>query len=74
MSDKLMFIEVQGTHKKWCFHFYGDPKHIKVWSDDGLQVNIIENTIPAWVADLGLTRPWCILQDVFNLKNPWRSR
>jgi hypothetical protein len=74
MADKLMFIEVRGTAKRWCFNFYGDPRYLGDWRADGLEVNVIENTIPLWVAKLGLTRAWCFSQDLFNFKNPWSGK
>lgn len=72
MAEKLLFVNVKGNDKQWSFPFYGDPENIPVWRADGLEVFEIENTIPAWVAAHGLARPWCFVQDVFNLRNPWR--
>jgi hypothetical protein len=71
--NRLMGLSVRGKSKTWGFMFYGDPKHIKEWREDGLDVSEIENTVPEWVADLGLVRPWCFLQDVFNFRNPFRK-
>jgi hypothetical protein len=71
MADKLLSIKVRGVSKKWSFTFYGDPKHLKEWREDGLDVYQIENVIPAWVVGAGLARPWCFLQDALNLRNPW---
>ncbi len=70
--SKLMSVEVRGREKKWCFSFYGDPAYLEVWRSDGLEVHVIENTIPAWVASLGMARAWCFMQDLFNFKNPLR--
>ena len=72
MPKKLISITVKGRERTWSFNFYGDPKYIKEWRDDGLDIDEICNTIPEWVADLGLVRPWCFMQDLFNFKNPWR--
>jgi hypothetical protein len=33
---------------------------------DGIEVFEAVYTIPGWVADLGLTRPWCIMQDIWD--------
>ena len=74
MAKKLLSIEVRGNARSWGFLFYGDPAHIPAWRADGLNVVEVENLIPAWVADLGLTRAWCFAQDVFNLRNPWRKQ
>lgn len=71
MSKKLMFVEVQGRDHTWNFEFYGDPQYLKEWQADGLKVEIVDNTIPMWVVDYGLTKPWVFLQDIFNFKNPF---
>ena len=73
MGDKLMFIEVRGKRSTWSFNFYGNPAHLDDWRADGLIVNVIENTIPMWVANAGLTRAWVFLQDLLNFKNPFRN-
>ena len=73
MSEKLMFIEVRGKQKSWCFTFYGNPEYLADWKADGLFIEIVENTVPMWVAECGLTRPWCFLQDLLNFKNPFRK-
>lgn len=73
MASKLLGINVKGKNKKWGFHFYGDPKYIEEWRADGLDITEIENVIPAWIVDLGLLRPWCFVQDVWNFKNPFRK-
>lgn len=50
----------------------GDPQYIPEWTADGLLIDEVVNTVPVWIADLGLVRPWCCLQDLFHFKNPWR--
>ena len=68
MNKKLMSITVKGSQHKWSFNFYDDPKYLNDWQKDGLEVYIIENTIPMWVVDFGLIKPWVFLQDLFNFK------
>lgn len=72
MANKLLSVTVRGKRKTWGFHFYGDPKNIQAWHDDGLEVWEVRNVIPSWVASLGLTKPWRFAQDLFNLRNPFR--
>jgi hypothetical protein len=74
MDKKLMFITVRGNRSVWGFPFYGDPQYLSEWRADGLDVILIENTVPALIAELGLTRLWCFAQDLFGFRNPWRSR
>jgi hypothetical protein len=38
-----------------------------------LEVHDVINTIPVWVAGLGMTRVWCFAQDLFNFKNPFKG-
>jgi hypothetical protein len=71
MSQKQMMIEVRGKRKSWSFPFYGDPKYLAEWRADGLEVNEVYNTIPYWVVECGMARPWCFVQDVLNLRNPF---
>lgn len=68
MTKKLLSLEVRGNEKNWSFSFYGDPKHLDDWREDGLVVNEIVNTIPEWVVDAGLLKPWVFFQDLFNFK------
>jgi hypothetical protein len=73
MASKLMMVEVRGKEKRWLFKFYGDTAYLADWRGDGLDVEVIENSIPAWVAGLGMARAWCFVQDIFNFKNPFRN-
>lgn len=63
---KLLSVEVKGQEKSWSFEFYGDPKYLDEWRQDGLEINEIVNTIPLWAIDLGLTKIWIFFQDLFN--------
>lgn len=74
MAKKLLNIHVRGKDRSWSFEFYGDPKYLEEWRADGLQIDEVCNVIPEWIADLGLVRPWCFLQDIFNFKNPWGGK
>ena len=72
MARKLMFITARGKRSQWCFDVNADPKYLTEWQADGLEIYVVENSIPMWVAEAGMTRAWCFLQDVFNFRNPWR--
>ena len=71
MSKKILTVLVKGTNKEWSFEFKGNPKHLPTWRDDGLEVYELVNSIPEWVANLGLTKPWCFFQDIINFKWPF---
>ncbi|WYW02613.1 hypothetical protein Peetri_00025 [Pseudomonas phage vB_PpuM-Peetri] len=46
----------------------------KVLQDDGIELGILLNTVPEWVVDMGLLKPWCFLQDLFAFRNPFPQR
>ncbi len=67
VSNKLMSIAVRGKSKEWTFSFYADPRYVEEWRSDGLEIYVIENTVPMWVPS-PLIRAWCFLQDTVNFK------
>lgn len=72
MGKKLMHLEVAGRTGAYGFTVEADPRYLEEWQADGVEIYLIENTIPMWVVNAGLVRPWCFLQDVFNLRNPFK--
>lgn len=72
MRKEMMIVTIRGKAHSWSFPTYGDPRHIPEWREDGLEVFVVENTVPSWVAVLGMARPWCFVQDIFNFRNPFR--
>lgn len=74
MAKKLYGLRIQGDRHFWSFDVMVDPQYVQEWRDDGIEIDEIVNTIPAWITDLGLVRAWCFLQDLFHFKNPWRDR
>lgn len=68
---RLMSIEVRGRDHSWGFLFEGDPAHLEDWRADGLEVYEVCNVIPEWVVSLGLTRPWCWAQNVWQWMRLW---
>ena len=38
---------------------------------DGIEVVEIVNTVPEWVARIGMARVWCAAQDIWNLPSRW---
>jgi len=70
MAKKLHILEVRGKSHSWIFPVYVDPQYLDDWREDGLEINVVENTVPEWVASLGLSHVWCFIQDLFHFKNP----
>ena len=60
-----MFITVRGKTKEYDFDFNGDREFLEERRSEGLDVYVIENEIPLWIAELGLVHEWCWLQDLF---------
>jgi len=73
VGRKLMAVTIRGDQHEWSFCFYGNPKHLDDWLADGLEVALVENTVPAWLPKWVPVRWWCFVQDVFNFRNPWRG-
>ena len=65
---RIFTILVRGKTKEWCFNYVGDTRDYQGWIDDGLDVGRVLNIIPLWVVNLGLTRTWCFLQDIFQFR------
>lgn len=68
---KLASTEVRGKSGTWVVHWHASDEQIADMQADGIEVFVTENSIPMWVNDLGMTRPWCFVQDVFNFRNPF---
>lgn len=65
---KLCSITIKGKTKTWSFNTFVDLKYLDEWREDGIEIDEIENVIPVWVVDMGLTHIWCFLQDVWHGK------
>lgn len=68
-----MVVEVRGRDKVWSFRTEADPQYLEEWRADGLQIFLLENTIPEWVAGLGLPaiKVWCWAQDAWRFLRVW---
>jgi hypothetical protein len=50
-----------------------DTKYLPGLKDAGIDIYELENTIPVWINNLGLTKPWVFIQDLLNFKNPLKG-
>ena len=73
MARKRMFVEVRGKNHRWSFDTTADTKYLPEWHADGLEIHVIENSIPAWLPAWVPAQAWCFAQDLFNFRNPWRK-
>jgi hypothetical protein len=63
---KKYSVSVRGKRETWVFYIYGNDEDVKSWRSDGLIIDEIVNTIPYWVAQNGLAKPWIFVQDVLK--------
>jgi hypothetical protein len=68
---QMCSITVKGKTKTWCFNFLADTKYLAEWEADGLEVYEVMNSIPDWAVDLGLTKPWVRVQDLWRWLRLW---
>ena len=68
-------IDVRGKRSTWDVTWDAPQSQIDAMREDGIEVGIVENAIPQWVADLGYApmRIWCFFQDIWNFKNPFKG-
>lgn len=69
----MTIIQVDGKEHEWSVHALMTQTQVDDMRADGVEVGVIENKIPFWVADAGLIGPWCFFQDLWNFKNPFRN-
>ena len=69
---KLVSVEIRGQRSCWGVNWYATADQVEAMRADGIEVYEIENIIPSWIAEAGLVRPFVFLQDLWNLKNPFK--
>lgn len=67
----LATVEIRGKASHWGVNWQASEAQNEAMRADGIEVGVVENIIPGWVADMGLTRAFCALQDLWNLKWPF---
>lgn len=65
-------VEARGRTGEWGVPADLTREAIEDMRADGLNIIVPENSIPLWVVNFGIVRPWCFLQDLWNFKNPFR--
>ena len=53
------------------FPFEGELEHLEGWRAEGFEIEEVLNTIPVWAVALGLTWPWCRVQDTWRWLRLW---
>lgn len=49
-----MSLRVRGKQHEWCFTIKGDPQFLEEWRADGLEVELVYASIPAWMVSIPL--------------------
>ena len=68
---KKVSLILRGRMSEWGVTCNMSQAQIDAMREDGFQVDEILNTIPLWVASIGLARPWVFCQDVWAFRNPF---
>lgn len=63
---KLVCVKIRGKVKNWWIEWYATDAQIAGMRLDGIEVDEVVNSVPAWVASFGMTRVWCFFQDLIN--------
>lgn len=64
---------VKGREKRWIVYFDSEEQ-ARDMDEDGFDVIEIYNVVPAWAQRLGLTRIWCLAQNLWDLPSAiWRK-
>jgi len=51
-------INVRGKIREWSFNFEGREQDLSDWIEDGLDVEQVLYSVPAWAMQTGLWRVW----------------
>lgn len=72
MKQQVM-LTVRGKQHEWCVHCDMSKSQIDDMIADGVDLGVVYNSFPEWVAPAGLARPWCFIEDLFNFRNPFHK-
>ena len=70
---KSVSVTVRGKRSEWVVDCVMRQGQIDAMREDGVSVDEIMYRVPAWAVSIGLTKPWCFAQDVYNFRNPFAS-
>lgn len=68
---KAVTLDIRGKQHRWSVDAVMSQRQIDDMRADGVDVGELINTVPEWAVDMGLLRPWCFVQDVWNFRNPF---
>lgn len=53
---------------RYSFELLADDRFLPEWRQAGIEIYVVENTIPEIVAQLGLAKVWCAMQDILGFR------
>ena len=63
---------MRGKNSTWAVDWYASDEQVELMRADGIEVYSVENIVPMWAVEWGLTGAWCFVQDIWNFK-PFRK-
>lgn len=73
-AKQTALVDVRGKQHEWGLNVPMSQDQIDAMREDGIEVNILVHTVPVWAAEVGLLPLWCAVQDIWNFRNPFRSK
>ncbi len=71
---RTYIIEHHGRTRIWALIVYRTEEAAADMRADGIELHEVTNTVPFWVAELGLARLWCFAQDIWDWPSNWRRK
>ena len=71
MKQRVELV-MRGNSSEWAVSCDMSSAQIDAMVADGIEIGIVHHSVPMWAVDIGLLRPWCFVQDVFNFRNPFK--
>lgn len=68
---RTYIIDYPGTAFTWGLVVQIPEEAAADMRADGIELHEVTNTVPLWVANLGLARLWCFAQDIWNWPSNW---
>lgn len=68
---RTYIIEHHGNTHTWALLIRRTEEAAADMRADGIELHEMTNTVPFWVAELGLARLWCFAQDIWNWPSDW---
>ena len=70
---RTAITSIRGKTGEWCVIWHCTQEQIDAMNADGIDVGVVYNSFPEWIAVCGLAPVWCFAQDVFNFRNPFHK-